>query len=53
MKQIHHLIDADTVASSSGRSSAVFNPATGEQTGLLDLASVAEVDAAVVSASMR
>ena len=49
MKQIHHLIDAETVKSSSGRNSAVFNPATGEQTGQLDLASVQEVDAAVAS----
>jgi malonate-semialdehyde dehydrogenase (acetylating)/methylmalonate-semialdehyde dehydrogenase len=49
MKQIHHLIDSEAVTSSSGRHSAVFNPATGEQTGKLDLASVAEVDAAVAS----
>jgi malonate-semialdehyde dehydrogenase (acetylating)/methylmalonate-semialdehyde dehydrogenase len=34
----------------SGRSAAVFNPATGEQSGAVDLASVAEVDAAVAAA---
>lgn len=34
----------------SGRTSPVFNPATGEQTGELDLADISEVDAAVASA---
>lgn len=34
----------------SGRTSPVYNPATGEQTGELDLADVGEVDAAVASA---
>ena len=50
MKQIHHLIDGQMVEGSSGRTSPVFNPATGQQTGELALASVAEVDAAVASA---
>ena len=49
MQQISHLIDGKTVAGKSGNSSAVYNPATGEQTGTLDLASVEEVDRAVAS----
>ncbi len=50
MKQIHHLIDGEQVAGTSGRTSPVFDPATGEQTGELSLASVEEVDRAVTSA---
>ena len=49
MQQISHLIDGKTVAGKSGNSSAVYNPATGEQTGTLDLASVEEVDQAGAS----
>ena len=49
MQQIQHLIDGGALASTSGRTGAVFNPATAEQTGRVDLASVAEVDAAVAS----
>ncbi len=50
MKQIHHLIDGAEVAGTSARTSPVYNPATGEQTGELALADVGEVDAAVASA---
>ncbi len=50
MREIHHLIDGLHVAGTSGRTSPVFNPATGEQTGALSLASATEVDAAVASA---
>ncbi|MEM7286831.1 MAG: CoA-acylating methylmalonate-semialdehyde dehydrogenase [Actinomycetota bacterium] len=50
MNRIHHLIDGTTVEGTSGNTSPVFNPATGEQTGELALASVEEVDAAVASA---
>jgi malonate-semialdehyde dehydrogenase (acetylating)/methylmalonate-semialdehyde dehydrogenase len=50
MKTISHWIDGKVVESTSGRSSAVFDPATGEQTGALDLASVDEVGAAVAAA---
>lgn len=50
MKQIHHLIDGAEATGTSGRTSPVYNPATGEQTAELSLASVAEVDAAVASA---
>ena len=47
MAKIHHLIDGQQVPGTSGRSQPVFNPATGEITGEVDLASVAEVNAAV------
>jgi malonate-semialdehyde dehydrogenase (acetylating)/methylmalonate-semialdehyde dehydrogenase len=48
--RISHWIDGALTPGTSARTSAVFNPATGEQTGDLDLASAAEVDAAVASA---
>ena len=51
MREIDHLIDGQHVAGTSGRTSPVFNPATGEQTGQLSLASATEVDAAVASAT--
>ena len=50
MQEIHHLIDGQSVAGTSGRTSPVFNPASGEQTGWLSLASAEEVDTAVASA---
>jgi malonate-semialdehyde dehydrogenase (acetylating) / methylmalonate-semialdehyde dehydrogenase len=50
MKTISHWIDGRIVESTSGRTSPVFNPATGEQSGTVGLASVDEVDAAVASA---
>ena len=50
MREIHHLIDGQQFVGTSGRTSPVFNPATGEQTGQLSLASAEEVDAAVASA---
>ena len=50
MNEIHHLIDGQSVAGTSGRSSPVFNPATGIQTGNLSLATSEEVDLAVASA---
>ena len=42
---IHHWIDGAPVAGTSGRTSPVFNPATGRQSGAVHLASVEEVDA--------
>ncbi len=51
MKHIHHLIDGRSVEATSGRTSPVFDPATGAQTGLLGLASEADVDAAVAAAA--
>ena len=47
---IHHHIDGATVAGTSGRTGPVFDPATGAQQAAVDLASAAEVDAAVASA---
>jgi len=49
MDKIHHLIDGVAVEGTSGVSKPVFNPATGEQSGELAMASLAEVDAAVAS----
>ena len=51
MEQIPHLINGQKVVSTSGRTSPVYNPATGEQTGELGLASVEEVDSAVAAAA--
>lgn len=47
MNQINHVIGGREVASTSGRTSHVFNPATGEVTGSVGLATVEEVDMAV------
>ena len=38
MRKITHLIDAQSVESTSGNVGPVYNPATGEQTGEVDLA---------------
>src|SRR5690242_10750196 len=48
--RISHWIDGSVVAGTSGRTSPVYNPATGLQTAEVDLASRAEVDRAVASA---
>jgi malonate-semialdehyde dehydrogenase (acetylating) / methylmalonate-semialdehyde dehydrogenase len=48
--RISHWIGGRSVAGTSGRTSPVFNPAFGKQTGQLDLATVEEVDAAVHAA---
>jgi len=50
MNEIQHWIDNQVVASASGRTAPVYNPALGEQSGVVALASVDEVDAAVASA---
>jgi malonate-semialdehyde dehydrogenase (acetylating) / methylmalonate-semialdehyde dehydrogenase len=50
MLHINHWIGGRAVAGTSGRSSPVFNPATGEQIAAVDLASAGEVDATVASA---
>ncbi|MEM9514359.1 MAG: CoA-acylating methylmalonate-semialdehyde dehydrogenase [Actinomycetota bacterium] len=49
-KRISHWIDGRVVESTSGNSAPVYDPATGEQTGAVDLASIDEVDAAVATA---
>ena len=43
-------VDGQVVAGTSGREGVVWNPATGEQQAAVDLASAAEVDAAVAVA---
>jgi malonate-semialdehyde dehydrogenase (acetylating)/methylmalonate-semialdehyde dehydrogenase len=50
VKPINHWIAGSRVSGESGRTSPVYNPATGEQTGALDLATVEEVDFAVQAA---
>ena len=48
--RISHWIDGQRVEGTSGRSGPVYNPATGEQSGEVDFATVEEVDAAVQAA---
>jgi malonate-semialdehyde dehydrogenase (acetylating) / methylmalonate-semialdehyde dehydrogenase len=48
--EIKHYIGGQLVAGRSGRTSPVFNPATGEQTAQVSLASTSEVGAAVAAA---
>ena len=48
--RISHWIGGRLVSGESGRSGPVWNPATGEQTGEVDFASVEEVDQAVRAA---
>ena len=50
MKHIGHLINGAMVDGTSGRTGPVYNPATGEQSGEVALASAEEVDAAVAAA---
>jgi malonate-semialdehyde dehydrogenase (acetylating)/methylmalonate-semialdehyde dehydrogenase len=47
---INHWISGGRSAGRSGRSGPVYNPATGEQTGAVDFATVEEVDQAVQAA---
>ncbi|WP_417810843.1 CoA-acylating methylmalonate-semialdehyde dehydrogenase [Thalassospira alkalitolerans] len=49
--QITHYINGKRVAGTSGRSAAVFNPATGQQSATVALASKEEVRAVVASSS--
>jgi malonate-semialdehyde dehydrogenase (acetylating)/methylmalonate-semialdehyde dehydrogenase len=49
-RRITHWIGGASVPGTSGRSGPVYNPATGAQSGVVDFASVEEVDAAVQSA---
>jgi malonate-semialdehyde dehydrogenase (acetylating)/methylmalonate-semialdehyde dehydrogenase len=48
--RISHWIDGRPTPGTSGRTAPVFNPATGQQSGEVDLASVDEVAAAVAAA---
>lgn len=49
-KQLGHYINGRRIAGSSGRSQPLYNPATGEQSGVVDLAERAEVRQAVAAA---
>ena len=49
---ISHWINGRLTAGTSGRTAAVFNPATGEHTGTVDLASRSEVAAAIAGAKV-
>lgn len=51
MKQINHLINGVNEIATSNRTSPVFNPATGQQTANVSLASAEDVDAAVSAAA--
>jgi malonate-semialdehyde dehydrogenase (acetylating)/methylmalonate-semialdehyde dehydrogenase len=50
MNEINHWIDGRIAESTSGRTSPVYNPATGAQSGTVGLASVDDVDHAVAVA---
>ena len=50
VKQLGHFIDGRRVAGNSGHMGEVYNPAIGEVTAMVPLASAAEVDVAVESA---
>ncbi|HWB23562.1 MAG TPA: CoA-acylating methylmalonate-semialdehyde dehydrogenase [Gaiellaceae bacterium] len=50
VKPINHWVGGKSYAGKSGRSGAVYNPATGVQTGAVDFATVEEIDAAVQAA---
>ena len=51
MKQITHWINGKSWVGDAPRHGKVFDPATGVQTGVVDFASIAEVDAAVAAAT--
>ncbi|MDG2113355.1 MAG: CoA-acylating methylmalonate-semialdehyde dehydrogenase [Actinomycetota bacterium] len=49
MRQIHHFVNGSVVPGTSGRTSPVFNPATGEVQAEVDLATTDEVDSVVAA----
>ena len=49
--QVKHYINGKQVSGRNGRTSPVFNPATGEQTGLVPIADVADAVAAATKAA--
>ncbi|MBA3983475.1 MAG: CoA-acylating methylmalonate-semialdehyde dehydrogenase [Acidimicrobiia bacterium] len=51
MNRISHWIDGRLSEGTSGRTATVYNPATGETSGKVDLADGGEVDAAVAAAA--
>ena len=50
-KTLHHFIDGKLVKGTSGRMGDVFNPATGDVTAQVPLASADEVRAAIASST--
>ena len=50
VKPIHHWIGGEIYQGQSGRSGAVYNPATGQQTGEVAFATIEEIDRAVQTA---
>src|SRR4051794_41787806 len=50
VKPVNHWIGGKRYEGRSGRSGAVYNPATGQQTGAVDFATAEEVDQAVQAA---
>ena len=50
LPRVSHWIDGKVVPSASGQSRPVYNPATGQQTKTVDIASVEEIDQAVAAA---
>jgi methylmalonic acid semialdehyde dehydrogenase len=50
MYEIENCIDGRKVKSASGRTQPIFNPATGEEQGVLTLSSLDEINAAVAAA---
>lgn len=51
MRSVHHWIDGKEAPGTSGRTADVYNPATGEVQAKVDLASKAEMDAAIARAA--
>ncbi|SHL79289.1 methylmalonate-semialdehyde dehydrogenase [acylating] [Paracoccus solventivorans] len=51
MRSVHHWIDGKEAPGKSGRTADVYNPATGEVQAKVDLASKAEMDAAIARAA--
>ena len=47
MKTIHHFVDGKSFSGNSKRTGKVFNPATGEQSAEVKLATTKDVDHAV------
>jgi malonate-semialdehyde dehydrogenase (acetylating)/methylmalonate-semialdehyde dehydrogenase len=51
LREVHHWVNGEMLAGSSGRFGDVYNPATGKVQARVALASAAEVDTAVAAAS--
>ncbi len=52
MQTLQNIIGGKLVASTSPRTAPIFNPATGEQSAVLPLSTLAELDAAVAAAKL-